>query len=73
MITRNDFEKIIQDVEHGIDYEFLLMVRVGYHYRRSLKFKDQDKTALAQAEADKGVSIIDYIQAFNKYNKLMEE
>lgn len=73
MITRSDFEKIIQDVEHGIDYEFLLMILVDYHYRRSLKFKDQDKTALAQAEADKGVTIIDYIQAFNKYNKLMEE
>lgn len=73
MITRSDFEKIIDEVEHGIDYEYILMILVDHHYRKGNKFKDQGKTALYENEYDKAIKIIDYTEAFHKYNKMMED
>ena len=72
MITRQDFEKIVNDVEHVIDYEHLLMILVDHHYRKGNKFRDQGKEALYHSEYEKASSIIDYMEAFHKYNKMME-
>ena len=43
ILSREDFEKIVEDVETVVDYEYILMLMIENHYRRGNQFKDQAK------------------------------
>lgn len=73
MITREDFEKVVKEVDHVIDYEYILMILIDHHYRKGNKFKDQGKYSLYESEYDKAIQMIDYMEAFHKYNRMMED
>lgn len=72
MLKRDDFERIVKDVENVIDYEYILMLMIENHYRRGNNFKDQDKQNLYENEYNKAARIMDQMQMYHRYNVLME-
>lgn len=72
ILKRDDFERIVKDVETVIDYEYILMLMIENHYRRGNSFKDQDKQNLYENEYNKAARIMDQMQMYHRYNVLME-
>ena len=72
ILSREDFEKIVEDVETVVDYEYILMLMIENHYRRGNQFKDQAKLNLYENEYDKAARIMNQMQMYHRYNVLME-
>lgn len=72
LLKRDDFERIVSDVETVIDYEYILMLMIENHYRRGNAFKEQDKLSLYENEYNKAARIMDQMQMYHRYNVLME-
>lgn len=72
ILKRDDFERIVKDVETVIDYEYILMLMIENHYRRGNSFKEQEKNNLYENEYNKAARIMDQMQMYHRYNVLME-
>lgn len=72
LLKRDDFERIVNDVETVIDYEYILMLMIENHYRRGNSFKERGNLNIYENEYDKAARIMDQMQMYHRYNVLME-